>query len=130
MSASMRGTIGPTSTSIGFTRRDFHLPRRYIAAATAGAVGTLHPKGFTGGGQIGYNWQIANVVLGAEADVEYLGGSDSRFVNLAAVGLPAGTTQTETVKSRWLATFRGRLGWALDRVLVYATGGLAVGRIS
>ena len=101
-----------------------------IAAATAGAVGTLHPKGFTGGGQIGYNWQITNVVLGAEADVEYLGGSDSRFVNLAAVGLPAGTTQTETVKSRWLATFRGRLGWALDRVLVYATGGLAVGRIS
>jgi outer membrane immunogenic protein len=32
--------------------------------------------------------------------------------------------------SRWLATFRGRLGVAFDRVLFYGTGGLPVGKVS
>jgi len=99
-----------------------------LAILTASAAANPHPRGFTGGGQIGYNWQTGNVVLGAEADFEYLGGSVSRFVDLTFI--TPGNSQTETVKSQWLTTFRARVGWAWDRVLVYGTGGLAVGRIS
>ena len=33
---------------------------------------------------------------------------------------------TLTEKMPWFATVRGRLGWALDNVLLYGTGGIAV----
>jgi outer membrane immunogenic protein len=34
------------------------------------------------------------------------------------------------VSSNWLATVRLRIGYAFDRTLVYATGGVAFGRVS
>jgi len=33
--------------------------------------------GFTGGGQIGYNWQMGALVLGLETDINYRGASSS-----------------------------------------------------
>jgi outer membrane immunogenic protein len=35
--------------------------------------GTLHPNGFIGGGQIGYNHQFGSVVAGLETDLSYAG---------------------------------------------------------
>ncbi len=34
-------------------------------------------------------------------------------------------TISETIKLPWIATIRGRFGYAIDRVLLYATGGVA-----
>jgi outer membrane immunogenic protein len=78
---------------------------------------------FTGGGQIGYNWQLNNIVLGAVADVNWIAGSAS--ANFPAIAPVSGTTKID-----WLTTFRGRLGVAFSNVLFYGTGGLAVARIS
>lgn len=79
------------------------------------------PSGFLVGGTLGYNWQTGPWVLGLEGDIAY---SDMRgsFTNAVC---PAGC---ET-RNEWLATARGRLGYAIDRVMPYVTGGLAVGDI-
>jgi len=86
--------------------------------------------GFIGGGQIGYNYQIGSIVFGAEADLDYSSLEKSaRFTSAATV---LGTTLTTDAKSRldYLGTLRARLGYALyDRLLVFATGGLAYGGV-
>jgi outer membrane immunogenic protein len=86
--------------------------------------------GFIGGGQIGYNWQVNQFVFGLEADFQ--GSSqkgDGTFV-LAPTGVVAvfpGLTANYTDKLEWFGTVRGRIGYAWDRVLAYATGGWAFG---
>jgi outer membrane immunogenic protein len=70
---------------------------------------------------IGYNWQTGPWVFGLEGDIDWTNLRGS-FVNAAC---PAGC---ET-RNNWLATVRGRLGYAFDRVMPYVTGGLAAGDI-
>lgn len=72
------------------------------------------------GGTAGYNWQVGQAVFGLEGDGDWSGIKGS-----TTTGCPAGC---ET-RNDWLATFRGRLGYAADRFLPYVTGGLAVGDI-
>jgi len=84
---------------------------------------------FLGGGQVGYSWQADHVVLGGEADIDGTHLRESSAVTLSRTAL-AGTqtiTANYTAGIDWIATFRARLGYAQDRFLVYATGGLAVG---
>jgi outer membrane immunogenic protein len=73
------------------------------------------------GGTIGYNWQTGPVVVGAEGDIDWSG-----IKGTTTVLCPAGC---ET-RNKWLATVRGRLGYAFDRFLPFITGGLAVGDIN
>jgi outer membrane immunogenic protein len=79
---------------------------------------------FIGGGQIGYNWQRNNIVLGVEADISGLAGSGRTNFNNSTY---ANTNFHQQIS--WLSTFRGRLGWADGNTLIYATGGLAVGAV-
>ena len=88
-------------------------------------------SGFTGGGQIGYNWQFDNLVAGIEGDFNYV---DFRDINFTVTGLPNtpfGSPSAPNVFNyshpgdRFFGTLRARLGYAADRVLFYATGGLA-----
>jgi outer membrane immunogenic protein len=91
---------------------------------------SVSPDGVLGGGQIGYNWQLdPNWLIGFEADVQASGekASGTRFDTVDFEGV---TTNYET-KIEWFGTVRGRLGYVFDRdVLLYATGGLAYGRVS
>ncbi len=73
-------------------------------------------SGFTGGGQAGYNLQFGNLVVGVEGDVGYLGASGSAAYPL----LP---TTTANTSGGAFSTARGRLGVAIDHVLLYGTGG-------
>jgi outer membrane immunogenic protein len=69
--------------------------------------------GIKGGGLAGYNFQMEDIVFGAEADLGTTGdivrnteaGADFRF------------------NMNYLATVRGRVGWAVDDTLFYVTGG-------
>jgi len=75
----------------------------------------LDPKGWFGGGQIGYNWQYApNWVFGLEGDIS---GSD--------IKAGGGVTPLVASKTNYFGTGRARLGYTVDRVMVYGTGGVA-----
>jgi outer membrane immunogenic protein len=88
-----------------------------------------------GGGQIGYNWQFApafgwgtGTVLGIETDFQ--ASNQKSTINEAFSDPRFGpVTFTGSVEDRleWFGTVRGRAGMALDRVLLYATGGWAFG---
>ena len=84
--------------------------------------------GFVGGGQAGYNWQFNQWVLGLEADIDYsdMGGSESLVTNRPGFAVGRYLSSSEI---NWLGTLRGRAGFAVDRALFYATGGLAVGGV-
>ncbi len=73
--------------------------------------------GFTGGLQLGYNWQFSpNVVFGIEADIT---GTDVKGM---AFGVPYHVD--------YLGTARARLGYTWDRTMFYGTGGVAFTRSS
>ena len=78
-------------------------------------------SGFSGGGQVGYNWQWRWLVFGPEFDGGYM-NLDGRGTQS---GAPDGDTHGEST-SDFFTTLRARIGIALDchgRWLVYATGG-------
>jgi outer membrane immunogenic protein len=81
---------------------------------------SIKPKGFLAGGTLGYNWQSGAIVYGIEGDFDW---SDVK----GSVAC-AGVLTCET-SSSWLATFRGRVGYAFDRWLPYVTGGGAYGNV-
>jgi outer membrane immunogenic protein len=81
--------------------------------------------GFIGGGQVGYNQQYGMFVLGIEADLQFVDGKRTTSFTSGALG---GLTTSAGTQSSYLGTVRGRIGLtASDRLLVYATGGLAYG---
>jgi outer membrane immunogenic protein len=92
---------------------------------------TLNPKGFIGGLQAGYNWQInQNWLLGIEADADWSGGSASRTLTyVGAAGVANNDFMANSTKSTFLATLRPRLGVTFDQSLLYVTGGLAIGTL-
>jgi outer membrane immunogenic protein len=109
-----------------------------FAANIAALSHTSEPEssGGVAGGQVGCNWQTAHNVIGFEVDGQWTSlknSADAAFAAFPDAGNPVFTNpaHTEHVSSKlpWLATFRARGGWAFDRLLVYATGGLAVGGI-
>jgi OmpA-OmpF porin, OOP family len=79
----------------------------------------------TGGGQIGYNWQFNNFVLGVEGDVK--GGGPSNTTIVGAPGVPGVAPGSNfTASSSVNGSVRGRIGYAIDPFLIYATGGIAI----
>jgi outer membrane immunogenic protein len=109
----------------------------------------VHTSGFTGGAQVGYNWQLGNLwgigsllhsggmVFGAEADAEYTDIHRTQTLSNTTLYGPLdipGTTPTTRVNQYqgdldFLGTVRGRLGFAYDNMLVYGTGGYAYGDV-
>lgn len=92
----------------------------YLGVNLGGAwtdSGFADASGVIGGGQIGYNWQGLGSpwVFGIEADFQASSQSQTVTAGLASASadLP------------WFGTVRGRMGYAFDRVMLYATGGFA-----
>lgn len=80
--------------------------------------GDFDAGGFLGGLFAGYNMLLGDsVVAGIEADGTY-GQQDG-----------SGGSPNIGVENNWNGTLRGRLGYTIDRFMVYGTGGLAVGAI-
>ena len=97
----------------GKSRHDFE------AAGTT--TGDYRISGSTAGGTLGANLQAGGLLLGVEGDMNWsdIGGSDS-------CPNPNFTCRT---RNKWLATARGRVGYAVDRFLPYVTAGAAFGQI-
>ena len=106
----------------------------------------VHASGFTGGAQIGYNYQLGNqygfagggLVIGAEADAAYTDirrtdtlSNTTNYGPLDTPGAPP-TTRVNQYQGdlHFLGTVRGRVGMAFDRMLIYGTGGYAYGDVS
>jgi len=86
--------------------------------------------GFIGGVQAGYNFQFGSVVFGVEADIQYTDVESDTTIFSNPGGLFFPSTSTATSELDYLGTVRARLGFAFDRALVYATGGLAYGDVT
>lgn len=94
-----------------------------------GSTGCFNLTGFLVGPTVGANFQTDGFVYGVEADFDGSwidGKKSSAFCGNVGFGPSA---QCET-KNFWFATARARLGYAVDRVLFYGTGGGALGNVS
>src|SRR5215471_15550890 len=82
-------------------------------------TGNFNINGGLVGGTVGANWQVDSWVFGLEGDFD---GSwiDGKNTSVCVA------VNCET-KNKWLATARGRFGFAADRVLFYLTAGGAFG---
>jgi outer membrane immunogenic protein len=92
------------------------------AASIFSPVETATPSGVKLGGYLGCDYQFASpVVVGIEGDAEWAnirGGS----VNFPNTGVPPDSYETQ---ANFEASVRGRLGYAFQNWLFYATGGVA-----
>jgi outer membrane immunogenic protein len=108
--------------------RGFWIPANIASIETIGTR-TIKAAGFTGGVQIGYNYQINSVVFGLEADFNFADVKKSLSPEAVVLGALTAQTLSSTSRVEWLSTIRGRLGLAFDRFLVYGTGGLALASV-
>ena len=77
----------------------------------------VNGSGFTVGGTAGWNYQVGSGVIGIESDLNW--------ANFQGSFTDPQWTSKQSAKWDGFATVRGRAGLAFDRVLMYATGGVA-----
>jgi outer membrane immunogenic protein len=84
------------------------------------STGSFNISGGLVGGTVGYNYQWGQAVWGVEGDIDWadINGTTNTLC-------PLGCKTSDS----WLATVRGRLGYAADRFMPYVTGGAAFGDI-
>ncbi len=120
------------ATSTVSTSAPTYFPPVEVASIKSNGKGRLHSSGFTGGAQGGYNWQAGSLVLGLEADFEYLRQDATRKVGPIIYPPGGGSAYriTQRLKTDYVFTLRPRVGWAADNSLFYVTSGLAVGSVN
>jgi outer membrane immunogenic protein len=76
-------------------------------------------NGFVAGGQVGYNWQVNPwLVFGIEGQFSWTDATGrTPCAPLSILGC--------TTDVNWIATFAGRIGYAMDRTMIYIKGGVA-----
>ncbi|MDH6262617.1 outer membrane beta-barrel protein [Bradyrhizobium sp. BR13661] len=90
-------------------------------APLANFTANYSSQGGLGGGEIGYNWQSGNIVVGVEATAF---GADIKGSDNFALGWDDAT------KLGWGGTLRARGGIAVDRLLLFFTGGWGYGELT
>jgi len=93
--------------------------RAHWVNSPLGTIGTFSTDGGLAGGTLGGNYQWGQFVIGIEGDLDWqnLRGSQANPPCFAIGGCATSST--------WLSTVRARAGFAVNRALVYATGGAA-----
>ena len=111
--------------SLGFSD---HVDRASSLSNTSG----YNVKGGLVGGTLGYNWEVSNIVVGFEGDASWV-GERGTMPDVGANALANGFVDPGTGQSlfssftneTWLATARGRVGYAFNTLLFYGTAGYA-----
>jgi outer membrane immunogenic protein len=104
-----------------------------FASSAASSIALGGNNGFIGGGQIGYNYQIDNVVVGLEADFQGTtagGGGEASGASFAPSSsvAPIAVTRVHAGLVNF-GTARARVGYLVTpTLLAYVTGGLAYGQ--
>jgi outer membrane immunogenic protein len=130
------GWVGSTGNTINLTGTDTDTSGLGSMLASGVIPGNLDLgySGFLGGGQIGYNWQTGNWLLGLESDIDWVSAKSSAifpdcFISPPPTGLAPPLTLNAARELDWLGTIRGRFGYTpAAPFLLYATAGLAVGQ--
>ncbi len=117
-------------------------PARTCSSCPAAAQTNSNTGGVVGGGQVGYNYQINQFVIGAEADIQgtsISGGNQGNYAGLytspyprSATGLltPLATGNGGNLSLPWFGTVRGRVGYLVTpTLLLYGTAGFAYGGV-
>jgi outer membrane immunogenic protein len=105
------GELGWIRTDPEYTTGAVLLGTPFVVSATTGKDGLSY------GILAGYNYQIGNVVLGIEGDLQGWTVGKIRYTSITGDFL--------TAHSKWGGSVRGRLGYAADRLLLYVSGGAA-----
>jgi outer membrane immunogenic protein len=129
---SLKSTIGPGTGPIV-------LPPVDVAQINQTAADDGNKSGFTGGVQLGYNYQMGSWLFGIETDYGFIDLDQHRtntYQSAVVVSppiTPAPPVPTYTLDQRvqadWIWTVRPRLGYASGPWMVYATGGIATSKI-
>jgi len=85
----------------------------------AGDYWSAAPSGFSGGVQLGYNWQVGPVLYGLEGDLGELGLAGSATQNY----IPFIYDTSTSTNMDFYLTLRGRLGILFNQWLLYGTAG-------
>lgn len=89
----------------------------YDSSATVTNLTGSDLNGAVVGGQIGYNWQNAQLLLGVEFDAMTLADGGE---NINVASTPAAVVGTDM---NYLASVRARLGWAINNWLLFGSIG-------
>jgi outer membrane immunogenic protein len=79
-----------------------------------------------GGIQSGYNWELGNMLLGFEQDIQFT-GLKQNFTFAGPAPFAAGDTLSSKVD--FLSSTRVKAGWVWDRFMLYGAGGLTTGEM-
>lgn len=108
---------GPYAAQVAIPIKNWAGP--YVGANIGYQLGrtsifNIEPNGIVGGVQGGYLWQFGQFVVGGEVDFE-LSGAEETFA-------------AYKFSNPWFGTARARLGYAMNNILFYGTGGVAFGK--
>jgi outer membrane immunogenic protein len=97
------------------------------AAGFANFTANYDSSGAIGGGEVGYNAQSGNYLVGIEADAFWSGIKGNDALQVAAGNFAVNSVDASNL--RWGGTLRARGGITVDRLLLFFTGGWAFGDI-
>ncbi len=119
-------------TMVPPTNHDWFTPEEHQKLANLEKA-RLNPCGFVGGAQVGYNWQACSIpfVIGVETDIDTLHLKKSRKISENFVSdAPASLLNlNREIKTSWIYTLRGRLGYACNCWFPFFTGGFAAAQL-
>jgi outer membrane immunogenic protein len=126
----LNGGYGWGSDPVAFSAASAAATTYFTSGAVpAGVNGS--PSGGLFGVQLGYNWQwTPQMIFGIETDLDYADINGAGATSTAVGGGFVPFTTSAAQGLTWLGTLRGRVGFTLDKALIYGTGGLAYGRTS
>jgi opacity protein-like surface antigen len=131
---------------VGLTNSIFRNSTLEQPTSELSALNKVNTQGTGFGAFVGRNWQWDDVVLGVEANYNYLNNlsaSSANSIGPLAISNPPGEnpppgytdvynvklTGAASAQVKDMITFRGRAGWAFGDFLPYIFGGVAVGRM-
>lgn len=104
----------------GYSSTDYDVTSNISNSATFNTNQSFEVDGPQLGLEAGWNYQSGSLVFGLAADISLL---DNETLSLVDV---VNLDEIYVAKQDFVGTFRGKLGYSFDNVLLYATGGIAV----